>query len=168
MTSLLTHLNMLHSNTKLSEGLREVVLRLMSFVPAMQLQDGSAGTPWHESKGLDTSLHRQNHKGNIQPTCCMGTARETRIPDSPSHSTDLSPSLGIWEETQMQMENTMVGRGQAHLHVLAQVSHRLCSPAEGVHTSGPVIFFTPGILQQKNHHICFLIPSNPYGVWRTR
>lgn len=99
MTSLLTHLNMLHSNTKLSEGLREVVLRLMSFVPAMQLQDGSAGTPWHESKGLDTSLHRQNHKGNIQPTCCMGTARETRIPDSPSHSTDLSPSLGIWEET---------------------------------------------------------------------
>lgn len=68
----------------------------------------------------------------------------------------------------MQMEDTMVGRGQAHLHVLAQVSHRLCSPAEGVHTSGPVIFFTPGILQQKNHHICFLIPSNPYGVWRTR
>lgn len=85
MTSLLAHLNMLHSNTKLSEGLREVVLRLMSFVPAMQLQDGSTGTPWHESKGLDTSLHRQNHKGNIQPTCCMDTARETRIPDSPSH-----------------------------------------------------------------------------------
>ena len=90
MTSLLTHLNMLHSNTKLSEGLREVVLRLMSFVPAMQLQDGSTGTPWHESKGLDTSLHRQNHKGNIQPMRRTDTARETRLPGPPSYAA-LSP-----------------------------------------------------------------------------
>lgn len=137
----------------------------MPFVPARQLQDGSAGTPWHESKGLDTSLHRPHHKGNIQPIRCTDTARETRVPGPPSYAALIPPqTCGFVEESLSPPHvdssknangkhdngwwmNPSTPAGNHSAHETAEV-HPGHPSAEGVQTcTWTVLFSAPGFLQ---------------------